>query len=217
MPRSTQVPTAPISVSDTGLSPAMVWLSSQLLLPNHGSRLWVLQPRLVETNRFGLIPFRSPLLWESRLISFPLGTEMFHFPRSAPKKVLGLLPVGFPIQTSTDHRIFSSSPRLIAAYHVFHRLQRQGIRPLLLITCFSRKKPLIISLFNCQRSNGRSSRSQTEIWFDTISSPDVTFQISSAKICLGGGEGNRTHDPLRAKQMLSQLSYAPDNGGPGKT
>ena len=168
MPRSTQVPTAPISVSDTGLSPAVVWLSSQLLLPNHGSRMWVLQPRIVETIRFGLFPFRSPLLWESRLISFPLGTEMFHFPRSAPKKVLGLLPVGFPIQTSTDHRIFSSSPRLIAAYHVFHRLQRQGIRPLLLITCFSRKKPLIISLFNCQRSNGRSSRSQTEIWFDIV-------------------------------------------------
>ena len=152
MPRSTQVPTVPISVSDTGLSPAVVWLSSQLLLPNHGSRMWVLQPRLVETNRFGLIPFRSPLLWESRLISFPLGTEMFHFPRSAPKKVLGLLPVGFPIQTSTDHRIFSSSPRLIAAYHVFHRLQRQGIRPLLLITCFSRKKPLF---FPCSIVNDR--------------------------------------------------------------
>ena len=84
MPRSTQVPTVPISVSDTGLSPAVVWLSSQLLLPNHGSRAWVLQPRIVETTRFGLFPFRSPLLWESRLISFPLGTEMFHFPRSAP-------------------------------------------------------------------------------------------------------------------------------------
>lgn len=25
----------------------------------------------------------------------------------------------------------------------------------------------------------------------------------------GGGEGNRTHDPLRAKQVLSQLSYTP--------
>ena len=217
MPRSTQVPTAPISVSDTGLSPAMVWLSSQLLLPNHGSRMWVLQPRLVETNRFGLIPFRSPLLWESRLISFPLGTEMFHFPRSAPKKVLGLLPVGFPIQTSTDHRIFSSSPRLIAAYHVFHRLQRQGIRPLLLITCFSRKKPLIISLFNCQRSYGRSSRSQTEIWFDIVRKLTAPLRLRLYQNMSGGGEGNRTHDPLRAKQMLSQLSYAPDNGGPGKT
>src|SRR3954469_21667105 len=31
--------------------------------------------------RFGLIPFRSPLLGESRLIYFPRGTEMFHFPR----------------------------------------------------------------------------------------------------------------------------------------
>src|SRR5436190_23715807 len=34
--------------------------------------------------RFGLIPFRSPLLRESRLISFPRGTEMFHFPRLSP-------------------------------------------------------------------------------------------------------------------------------------
>ena len=31
----------------------------------------------------GLVRFRSPLLSESRLISFPLGTEMFQFPRFA--------------------------------------------------------------------------------------------------------------------------------------
>ena len=43
-----------------------------------------LQPRIDESTRFGLFPFRSPLLWESRLIYFPLGTEMFHFPRLAP-------------------------------------------------------------------------------------------------------------------------------------
>jgi hypothetical protein len=30
--------------------------------------------------QFRLLPFRSPLLWESRLISFRQGTEMFHFP-----------------------------------------------------------------------------------------------------------------------------------------
>ena len=30
--------------------------------------------------RFRLIPVRSPLLRESRLFSFPAGTEMFHFP-----------------------------------------------------------------------------------------------------------------------------------------
>ncbi len=33
---------------------------------------------------FGLIPFRSPLLGESRLISFPPGTEMFQFPGLPP-------------------------------------------------------------------------------------------------------------------------------------
>ena len=31
--------------------------------------------------RFGLFPLRSPLLRESRLLSFPRGTEMFQFPR----------------------------------------------------------------------------------------------------------------------------------------
>ena len=34
--------------------------------------------------RFGLIPFRSPLLGESLLFSFPAGTEMVHFPAFAP-------------------------------------------------------------------------------------------------------------------------------------
>ncbi len=39
-------------------------------------------------HRFGLFPFRSPLLGESRdyvtFFSFPPGTEMFHFPGYAP-------------------------------------------------------------------------------------------------------------------------------------
>src|SRR5262249_52977367 len=33
---------------------------------------------------FGLIPFRSPLLRESRFLSLPRGTEMSHFPPLAP-------------------------------------------------------------------------------------------------------------------------------------
>ena len=40
----------------------------------------VLQPQRDESRWFGLIRVRSPLLTESRLISFPPGTEMFHFP-----------------------------------------------------------------------------------------------------------------------------------------
>ena len=38
----------------------------------------------VPLHRFRLFPFRSPLLRESRLLSFPRGTEMFQFPRSPP-------------------------------------------------------------------------------------------------------------------------------------
>ena len=37
--------------------------------------------RAITLHRFRLIPFRSPLLRESLLLSFPLGTEMFQFPR----------------------------------------------------------------------------------------------------------------------------------------
>ncbi len=37
--------------------------------------------RAIPPDRFRLIPFRSPLLRESQLLSFPRGTEMFQFPR----------------------------------------------------------------------------------------------------------------------------------------
>src|SRR4029079_4888088 len=37
-------------------------------------------PREPKPSRFGLFRFRSPLLTESRLLSFPPGTEMVHFP-----------------------------------------------------------------------------------------------------------------------------------------
>ena len=71
------------STSDTRLSLSVARLPSlfSYLIMNH--LMTALQPRLVETRRFGLFPVRSPLLRESRLISFPRGTEMFHFPRLA--------------------------------------------------------------------------------------------------------------------------------------
>jgi hypothetical protein len=68
--------------SPTGLSPAVadlsrcVRLNGTLVTP---MRL-VLQPRRDESRRFGLLRVRSPLLTESRLLSFPGGTEMFQFP-----------------------------------------------------------------------------------------------------------------------------------------
>ena len=53
--------------------------------------------------RFRLVPVRSPLLRESRLISFPPGTEMFQFPGS---------PRAF-----RDRRSLGSSPGHFAAFH----------------------------------------------------------------------------------------------------
>ena len=40
----------------------------------------VIQPHPDESGWFGLVRFRSPLLTESLLLSFPGGTEMFQFP-----------------------------------------------------------------------------------------------------------------------------------------
>ena len=59
------------------------------------------QPRRSKLLWFGLFPVRSPLLGESRLISVPPGTEMFHFPGLAPFRVTVLAygrvsPFGHP-------------------------------------------------------------------------------------------------------------------------
>jgi hypothetical protein len=69
---------------------------------------------------FGLFPFRSPLLREYQLVSFPPGTEMFHFPGYALSTILVLSDLGsprpgFPIRRSRDQRFLGTSPELIAA------------------------------------------------------------------------------------------------------
>ncbi len=77
---------------------------------------------------FGLVPVRSPLLGESRLISLPRGTKMFQFPRFPPTTygfsggcrgmTRGALPhSGIPGSQPAD-----GSPRLFAAYHALRRL-----------------------------------------------------------------------------------------------
>ena len=61
----------------------------------------------------GLFPFRSPLLRESRLISFPVGTEMFHFPTFAPRKVTWLAPFRVaPFGNPIDQSFLAAPPGL---------------------------------------------------------------------------------------------------------
>jgi hypothetical protein len=79
--------------------------------------------------RFGLFPFRSPLLRESRLLSFPVGTEMFHFPTLPPPALCVQAGAmghyahsGFPIRKSPDRCLVADSPGLIAGSYVLLRL-----------------------------------------------------------------------------------------------
>ena len=74
------------SVSTTGLSPSVARLSRRLVYRGPVLNA-VPQPRRSFLRRFSLFRFRSPLLAESRLLSFPRGTEMFHFPRFAPSRL----------------------------------------------------------------------------------------------------------------------------------
>ena len=78
-------------------------------------------------NGFGLFRFRSPLLSESRFLSFPSGTEMVHFPEFAhaclciQQDVLRFCRSGFPHSDIPESKPACGSSRLIAACHVLHR------------------------------------------------------------------------------------------------
>ena len=85
--------------------------------------------------RFRLIPFRSPLLGESRLLSSPSGTEMFHFPEWASDayefsvRYHGILHDELPHSGIPGSRPAGGSPRLIAACYALHRLLMPGHPP----------------------------------------------------------------------------------------
>ena len=109
-------------ISSTGLSPSVVLLSRRFDYPLP-SRVGVLQPRNCRNStRFGLVPFRSPLLRESLLFSFPPGTEMFHFPGFASLSGYPASGVGCPIRTSADSRLLTSPRSFSQLSHVLLRL-----------------------------------------------------------------------------------------------
>ena len=90
-------PSGVTGISSTGVLPSVPGLPmpfayhDDFLLPvevpasTDGPTTPILQrlPAITRT-RFSLFRFRSPLLTESRLLSLPVGTEMFHFPTFPP-------------------------------------------------------------------------------------------------------------------------------------
>jgi hypothetical protein len=105
-----------------GRSTNMLVCDSSALRPNRPYNPGVQAPR------FGLFRVRSPLLAESLLFSSPGGTEMVHFPPlPSPSYVFtrrygGITRRGFPHSEIPGSKLICSSPRLIAAYRVLHRL-----------------------------------------------------------------------------------------------
>ena len=114
--------------------------------------------------RFRLIPFRSPLLGESLLLSVPRGTEMFQFPRFpllvlcvrarvTPHDGCRVSPFGHPrvVAWSAAHRGFSQPPTS------FIGSRRQGIHRWLFVAWISRRR-CSCSLCNSQRSGAVDKR-----------------------------------------------------------
>ena len=98
-------------------------------LPVRGyHRLWLAFPDDSGLNFLttGLVRVRSPLLTESRLMSFPPATEMFQFAGFASYDYEFIIRYrrsgGLPHSEILGSKLTGSSPRLNAACHVLHRL-----------------------------------------------------------------------------------------------
>ena len=126
MSRGTLDPALLTRLSLTGLSPSLAGfpktillnLSDQLRGPNPGMHAF----------RFGLFRFRSPLLTESHVVfssSGYLDVSVHRVPFHSLWIGLWILEVfssRFPHSEISGSMDICSSPKLIAAYHVFHRL-----------------------------------------------------------------------------------------------
>ena len=161
----------------------------------------VLQPRLYCYRRFGLFPFRSPLLRKSRLLSFPPGTEMVHFPglplarlwiqRGVPR----FYRRGFPHSEICGSKFVCNSPQLIAACRVLHRH-------------LSPRHPLF-ALSSLKNSSSTTHQYSIVKDHKPLAGLRSTLNRFTKNQSIGGADGDRTHDLMNANHALSQLSYSP--------
>ena len=125
--RVTQDTATPTLASHTGLSPSMMHLSRcfRSQLPYDSA---VLQPqRCVATTLVWALP-RSLATTRGiiSLFSLPAGTKMFQFPAFASLlnvRMTGLQPDGLSHSEIFGSKVICTFPKLIAAYHVLHRLR----------------------------------------------------------------------------------------------
>ena len=117
----------------------------------------------------GSFPFARRYLENHSCFLFLRLLRCFSSPRSPCRpmysagNVTELTVTGSPIQKSPDQNLFSSSPKLIAAYHVFHRLLTPRHPPFALCSLATKNyyhKYTLNALMrlnpNCQRSAAQS-------------------------------------------------------------
>ena len=141
MPRGTQAPACLLFGFRYGAITLYDATFQMLPLPNHRYIMPGLQPRRAKARRFGLNPVRSPLLGASRLISSPAGTEMFHFPAFAPAALSIQAEVTghdsrrvSPFRYPRFNGCLAPTRGLSQPTASFFAFQRQGIRPVPLVT-----------------------------------------------------------------------------------
>ena len=131
-------------VARTGMSPSLSGLSRPFRFLGRYPMRSPTTPAAPRRRRFGLLPFRSPLLRESTFLSFPPGTEMFQFPGFAHLLgVTGLQPAGLPHSDTRGSVHACRSPRIFAACRVLHRFRKP------------RHPPSAISNFFCESNDFR--------------------------------------------------------------
>ena len=109
----------------TGMSPSLSGLSRPFRFLGRYPMRSPTTPAAPRRRRFGLLPFRSPLLRESTFLSFPPGTEMFQFPGFAHLiGVTGLQPAGLPHSDTCGSIHACRSPHIFAACRVLLRRRK---------------------------------------------------------------------------------------------
>ena len=163
----------------------------------------------VQAPRFGLSRFRSPLLARSRLLSFPQGTEMFHFPWCSFAGLSLFIPrrhpakgAGFPHSEISGSMPVDGSPKLIAVFRVLHRL----LMP---------RHPSCARI----RLAGRNpaSRLRCSVFYLLVSMLPVVKELK--RWCLGRGwwrrpDSNRRHPACKAGALPTELRPPLGTGGP---
>jgi hypothetical protein len=142
---------------------------------------------------------------------------------NSPHGDTGLTVPGFPIGISPDQSLLSSSPKLIAASHVLHRLLAPRHPPCALsslIFVIGEQPQSAFTKTHSQLPEMQLSKSVAicRQIADCLCNPHVVAKGTTpwalherrSRTQLGGADRDRTDDLRLAKPALSQLSYSPE-------